>query len=254
MTEATWSKHPRALDLYHLRKQNKRDKEKTEISPKRIKVRWTHITPTSGVAITVPLRTTISPLEEQPWTVVRSCQASSTWHSLVIIIVVIVIIIIIIVVIIIIIIIVIIIIITIIITIIIIVIIIIIIRKVKFSIYLSCCIQTPSLLHEFRWGTRQGKRKLSRISANKNKGPSEKRALFAILRDLTEDRALEWRLEVQESTSQPRPHSTFPWLFRPNLKSQGKAPSDEIVHINQIIKHSTFSVDSMLGRSKMNDV
>ena len=227
MTEATWSKHPRALDLYHLRKQNKRDKEKTEISPKGIKARWTHITPTSGVAITAPMHTTISPLEEQPWTVGRSCQASSTWHSLVIIIVIIVIIIIIIVVIIIIIIIVIIIIITIIITIIIIVIIIIIIiiiKKVKFSIYLSCCIQTPSLLHEFRWGTRQGKRKLSRISANKNKGPSKQQALFAILRDLTEDRVLEWRLEVQESTSQPRPHSAFPWLFRPNLKSQGKAP------------------------------
>ena len=37
MTEATWSRHPRALDLCHLRKQNKRDNEKTEISPKKAK-------------------------------------------------------------------------------------------------------------------------------------------------------------------------------------------------------------------------
>ena len=51
-----------------------------------------------------------------------------------------------------------------------------------FPIYLSFCIQTPSLLHEFLWGTRQGKRKLSRISASKDKALSQKRALFATLK------------------------------------------------------------------------
>ena len=86
-----------------------------------------------------------------------------------------------------------------------IIIIIVIIKLMTFPIYLSFCIQIPSLLHEFLWSTRQGKRKLSRISASKDKALSQKRALFATLRELTDVRDLKWKLEVQESTSTKLP-------------------------------------------------
>ena len=84
-------------------------------------------------------------------------------------------------------------------------IIIIIIKLMTFPIYLSFCIQIPSLLHEFLWGTRQGKRKLSRISASKDKALSQKRTLFVTLRELTDVRDLKWKLEVQEYTSTKLP-------------------------------------------------
>ena len=179
MTEATWSRHPRALVLCHLRKQNKRDNEKTEISPKKVKSnldskytnRWCgldrthaqdHITlERAGMDSCSILLGLIS--VAQPF----------YYHALIIVII--------------------------------IIIIIINIKLVTFPIYLSFCIQIPSLLHEFLWGTRQGKRKLSRISASEDKALSQKRALFATLRELTDVRDLKWKLEVQESTSTKLP-------------------------------------------------
>ena len=40
---------------------------------KRLKATWTQNTPIAGVALTIRMRRTISPLKEQAWTAVQSC-------------------------------------------------------------------------------------------------------------------------------------------------------------------------------------
>ena len=147
----------------------------------RLRAAWTQITPTPDVALTVRMRRIISHFFQRAAMdncslllgLISVAQPFCNYAVIVIIIMIVIIIII---------------------------ITIPIIKLVTFPIYLSFCIQTPSLLHEFLWGARQGKRKLSRISASKDKALSQKRALFATLRDLTDVRALEWTPEVQEST------------------------------------------------------
>ena len=83
MTEATWSRHPHASDLCHLRKQNKRDNEKTEISPRKAKssLDSNYTNPWCGLDRS-HAQDHIAFFKEQPWTTVRSCWASSAWHSL----------------------------------------------------------------------------------------------------------------------------------------------------------------------------
>ena len=97
-------------------------------------------------------------------------------------------------------------------TVIIITIIIIITKLVTFPIYLSFCIQTPLLLHEFLWGARQGKRKLNRTSANEDKqsAVSKNSVICSIKRA---HRRQEFRMEARGTricTNQITTHSSFP--------------------------------------------
>ena len=100
-----------------------------------------------------------------------------------------------------------------------IIIIIIITKLVTFPIYLSICIQTPLLLHEFLWGARQGKRKLNRTSANEDKrrALSKTSVICSIKRA---HRCQEFRMEARGTR----------------------------ICTNQITKHSSFSAGSMTSQ------